>query len=178
MTATDLEHSLGGSPSLNIKSAGSSMAPSVEAPDISSMKLDSEPITILYGSNTGTCLVFAQKIASDASNNEFEAKVLEMDNIVGDLPTSQLIVIITASCEGNPPDNVARFVSWLGKLKSRALLGTEFAVFGCGHSDWRATFKKIPTIVDNGVAEFVGSRLVPRGLSDAAKGDLSGDFDD
>ncbi|KAM0162476.1 hypothetical protein ACHAPG_001840 [Botrytis cinerea] len=177
MTAMDLEHLLRGSPSSSIKSPEISTAPS-KLPDVSSLKLDSKPMTILYGSNTGTCLAFAQRMASNAAGHGFEAKVSEMDSVVGKLPKSQPIVIITASYEGNPPDNAARFVSWLEKLEPTSLSGTQFAVFGCGHSDWRATFQKIPTVVDNRMAEFGSLRLVHRGISDAANGDLPGDFDD
>lgn len=143
MTAMDLEHLLRGSPSSSLKSADSSMAPSAEVPDISGLKLGSKPMTILYGSNTGTCLAFAQRMASTAADHGFEAKVLEMDSVVGDLPKSQPIVIITASYEGNPPDNAARFVSWLEKLEPRALSGTQFAVFGCGHSKSNGSIAKI-----------------------------------
>ncbi|KAF7949340.1 uncharacterized protein EAE97_002849 [Botrytis byssoidea] len=141
--------------SSSIKSPEKSTVPSSELPNISRLKLHSKPMTILYGSNTGSCLAFAQRMASTAAGNGFEAIVLELNSVVGALPKSQHIVIITASYEGHPPDNAARFVS-----------------------DWRATFQKIPTIVDNRMAEFGSLRLVPRGLSDAAKGDLSGDFDD
>lgn len=73
-------------------------------------------------------------MASTAAGHGFEAKVSEMDSVVGKLPKSQPIVIITASYEGNPPDNAARFVSWLEKLEPTSLSGTQFAVFGCGHS--------------------------------------------
>lgn len=134
MTAMDLEHLLRGSTSSSIKSPENSTAPSSELPNISRLKLDSKPMTIIYGSNTGTCLAFAQRMASTAAGHGFEAKVLEMDSVVGALPKSQPIVIITASYEGHPPDNAARFVSWLEKLEPSALSGTQFAVFGCGHS--------------------------------------------
>lgn len=134
MTAMDLEHLLRGSSSSSLKSVPSSVTPVAETPDISGLKIDYKPLTILYGSNTGTCLAFAQRMALTASMRGFEAKVLEMDAVVGELPTSQPIVIITASYEGNPPDNAARFVSWLEKLEPCALSGTQFAVFGCGHS--------------------------------------------
>ncbi|TGO52740.1 hypothetical protein BCON_0136g00280 [Botryotinia convoluta] len=160
MTAMDLEHLLSGSTSSSIKSPEESTATSSELPNISRLKLDSKPMSILYGSNKGTCLAFAQRMASTAAGHGFEAKVLEMDSVVGTLPKSQPIVVITASYDGHPPDNAARF-----KLEPTALSGTQFAVFGCGH-------------IDNRMAEFGSLRLVPRGLSDAAKGDLSGDFDD
>ncbi|KAM3077581.1 hypothetical protein ACMFMG_006917 [Clarireedia jacksonii] len=179
MTAMDLEHLLRGSSSPNVKSTPSPKANDGNGlPKIAELKLEAEPMTILYGSNTGTCLSFAQRVASAAAEHGFNATVLEMDSAVGQIPTSQPVVIITGSYEGNPPDNAARFFSWLEKLESRALSGVRFAVFGCGHSDWRATFQRIPTIVDNRMAEFGGSRLVERGVTDAAKGDLSGDFDD
>ena len=93
------------------------------------------PMTILYGSNTGTCESMAQKLASDAHAHGFQASIKEMDAAVGSLPKEQPVVIVTASYEGQPTDNAAHFVKWLETFSDgKDLAGTSFAVFGCGHS--------------------------------------------
>lgn len=87
-------------------------------------------------------------------------------------------MVITASYEGQPPDNAAHFFNRLTSSDDQpGLEALEYAVFGCGHSDWSATFPRIPTLVDEILAKKQGKRLVPRGFADAAKGDIFSDFD-
>ena len=72
------------------------------------------PLTILYGSNSGTCESLAQRVASDASSHGFRATKIDcLDSANGSLPTDQPVVVITASYEGQPPDNAGHFVAWL-----------------------------------------------------------------
>jgi cytochrome P450/NADPH-cytochrome P450 reductase len=154
----------------------------------------SSVLTILYGSNTGTCKTFADRLALNATVHGFEAVVKDMDLCTDQLPKSQPVIVVTASYEGQPPDNAARFVGWLHTLDAKALKNVQYAVFGCGHSkfvisslgivviispgDWRGTFQRIPTLVDDSMASCGASRLVPRGLTDASKGNMLGDFED
>jgi cytochrome P450/NADPH-cytochrome P450 reductase len=91
-------------------------------------------MTILYGSNTGTCQTFAERLALNAAALGFETVVKDMDMATGQVPKSQPIIIITASYEGLPPDNAGRFIGWLKSLDGRALDEVNYAVFGCGHS--------------------------------------------
>ena len=92
-------------------------------------------ITVLYGSNTGTCQALGQKVASDARQHGYEASIAEMDSAVDKLPKQEPVIFVTASYEGEPTDNAAYFVAWLQSLKDeKALDGVNFAVFGCGHS--------------------------------------------
>ena len=171
VTASTLQHRLAGSGEVKgIKQAES--------------ELDSEPaasengMTILFGSNTGTCQSFAQKLASDASHHGFRATVKDLDSGVNALPKSQPVVIITASYEGLPPDNATQFVAWLESLSdSKSLEGVSYAVFGCGHKDWSATFHRIPKLVDSTLEKLGAESIVDLGLSDAAKGDMFSDFD-
>lgn len=58
------------------------------------------PMTILYGSNTGTCQALAQALASDARSHGFNAEVLELDSCIEKVPKKQPVIIITASFEG------------------------------------------------------------------------------
>ena len=133
---------------------------------------------ILYGSNTGTCEILAQRLASDSGRFGYRGRVMDMDSAVGTIPRHQTVVVITASYEGQPPDNAAHFMNWLASLeKGQSFEGLDYAVFGCGHSDWSATFQRIPTLVDETLGERQGRRMVPRGVADAAKGDIFSDFD-
>ena len=107
-----------------------------------STKVARANILIAYGSNTGTCQAFAQRLASDAIAHGFEPEVKEMDAIVNNMPKQCPIIFITSSYEGQPPDNAARFVEWL-KSSEEKLDGVRFAVFGCGHSKYKICGNKL-----------------------------------
>ncbi|KAK8030062.1 cytochrome P450 oxidoreductase OrdA-like [Apiospora rasikravindrae] len=148
--------------------------------DSDAKALDSdEPIgmTILYGSNTGTCQALAQKLASQASQHGIKASVNDLDSSIDKLPTDSPVVVISASYEGLPPDNAARFVAWLEHLGTGALAGVKYAVFGCGNSDWTATYQRIPTLIDDLLAKAGAERLTQKGATDAKMGDIFADWD-
>jgi cytochrome P450/NADPH-cytochrome P450 reductase len=92
-----------------------------------------QKITILYGSNTGTCETLAQKLVADCAMYGLKAEVSPLDSLTGPLPTDRSVVIITSSYEGQPPDNAIHFVEWLTSLREQELSGVRFSVFGCGH---------------------------------------------
>ena len=80
----------------------------------SSDESDAQKITILYGSNTGTCETLSQKLVADCAMHRFQAG----RSSTGSLPSDRPVVIITASYEGEPPDNAIHFVEWLTNLNS------------------------------------------------------------
>ncbi|KAJ0160697.1 putative bifunctional reductase [Colletotrichum tanaceti] len=137
-----------------------------------------KPIGIYYGSNSGTCEALAQRLAVDARTHGFDATAVEpLDTARENLPKNQPVVIITASYEGQPPDNAAHFVAWLESLKTQDLNSVPYAVFGCGHHDWVQTFHRVPKLVDAIMEERGASRLVPMGLTNAAERDMFSDFE-
>ncbi|KAH7098692.1 fatty acid hydroxylase [Auriculariales sp. MPI-PUGE-AT-0066] len=123
----------------------------------------------LYGSNSGSCEMFAQRLASVAGSHEgFKSEVTTLDSMVKKIPRDGPVVVVTASYEGEPADNAADFVSYLKELsKSDVLHAVRFAVFGCGHSDWVNTYQKIPKFIDTALAYCGAERLLPRGESDS-----------
>lgn len=135
-----------------------------------------KPMTILYGSNSGTCEGLSQSLAAAASTHGFEATIKSMDDAVDRLPTEQPLVVITASYEGNPPDNANAFVDWL-KTTSADLRGVKYAVFGCGHHDWVQTYQRVPKLVDSELLARGASKITSRGESDVAAGTVFDDFD-
>lgn len=92
-----------------------------------------KPMHVFFGSNTGTCETFAHRLAQDAVEHGFEAKVNSLDSALQNIPTKDPVVVITASYEGQSPDNAAHFVEWLDGLKGNSLEGVNYATFGCGH---------------------------------------------
>ncbi|KKA18357.1 Fatty acid hydroxylase [Rasamsonia emersonii CBS 393.64] len=136
-----------------------------------------KPLHIFFGSNTGTCEALARRLADDAGAYGYAAEVDSLDSAMQNIPKSGPVVFITSSYEGQPPDNAAHFFEWLSGLKGKELEGVNYAVFGCGHHDWHATFHRIPKAVNDLVAQHGGNRLCEMGLADSAHDDIFNDFD-
>lgn len=150
------------------------------------LKPDIEPVAttstggrllVLYGSNTGSCEAFARRIASDAAGWGYAAEVAGLDTHVGQLPTDGAVILLSATYEGQPPDNACGFLSWLEATDPGALSGVRFAVFGCGNRQWSHTYQAIPKRLDGALEHAGASRIRSRGEADAG-GDFFGDFDE
>ncbi|KAF2761981.1 cytochrome P450 [Pseudovirgaria hyperparasitica] len=170
-TATDLERALQTSskvPQESIVSRGAETPP----------KGNLKKLSIFYGSNTGTCEALAQRLATDAPRHGFQASVVNsLDTAKEKVPTDEPVVVITASYEGQPPDNAGLFVTWLESLKGTEMENVNYAVFACGHHDWGNTFHRIPSLVDSLLEQRGGKRIAPMGKADAAAGDMFSDFE-
>ncbi|KAJ7128256.1 fatty acid hydroxylase [Mycena filopes] len=163
-------------PSSSLKTENNNMqAPARTTPtvDRESMK----PLYVFYGSNTGTSEAFAQRIANDAASYGFRSSIGTLDSALGKVPTDGPVVIVTASFEGQPADNAARFVDWLRHIEENQLTNVQYAVFGCGNSDWTATFQAIPKLCDELFEKFGARRLLARGVGDASKSEFFQVFD-
>jgi cytochrome P450 / NADPH-cytochrome P450 reductase len=99
-----------------------------------------------------------------------------LDKAAGQLPKEGAVIIVTASYEGQPPDNARKFVSWMDGLPVGALTGVKYAVFGVGNKDWARTYQAIPKKIDQKLADRGAIQLVERGEANA-RGDFFGDFD-
>ena len=135
------------------------------------------PLLVLYGSNLGSAEELATRVADLAEVNGFATRLAPLDDFAGDLPKEGGVLIFCASYNGAPPDNATQFVKWLrSDLSKDACAGVNYAVFGCGNSDWTATYQSVPRLIDEALA-FHGARPVySRGEGDA-KSDLDGQFE-
>ena len=117
------------------------------------------PLLVLYGSNLGTGLA-------------------PLDDFAGKLPEQGGVLIFCASYNGAPPDNATQFVKWLGSdLPKDAFAKVRYAVFGCGNSDWLATYQSIPRFIDEKLAAHGARNAYMRGEGDA-RDYLDGQFED
>lgn len=132
-------------------------------------------LTVLYGSNLGTTEEIARDIANSGEVNGFDVTLAELDDYAGRLPADGAVVIASASYNGAPPDNAARFVKWLGEAKPEDVAGVNYLVFGCGNRDWASTYQAQPRLIDERLAELGAHRIAGRGEADARE-DLDGQF--
>ena len=124
-----------------------SPAPSARQKDSKPPEADSNAavIDIYYGSNTGTCESMANSLASSAAAHGYKAHVDILDKALDVKPNGMPKVIITASYEGEPPDNATHFVNWLQSSK-KELSGVRYAVFGCGNRKFKRVVLSFPGI--------------------------------
>ncbi len=136
------------------------------------------PLLILFGSNMGTSQAFAHQLADTSANRGYSTEVAALDDSIGRLPQEGAVLIVCSSYNGTPPDNARRFVDWLesGEMPDDALVGVDYAVFGCGHRDWASTYQAVPTLLDDLMSSHGARRLLDRASGDAA-GDLEAHFD-
>jgi cytochrome P450 / NADPH-cytochrome P450 reductase len=135
------------------------------------------PLLVLYGSNLGTAEELATRVADLAEVNGFATKLAALDDFVGKLPEQGGVLIFCASYNGAPPDNATQFMKWLGgDLPKDAFAKVRYAVFGCGNSDWAATYQSIPRIIDEQLKAHGARSVYARGEGDA-RSDLDGQFE-
>lgn len=181
-TATDLEHRLAGSVGSGGVTSNPKATTARQGTRSSSAgpggRAEAKPMSIFFGSNTGTCESLAQRLATNAASHGFAATVVEpMDTATEKLPTDRPVVIFTASFEGQPPDNAAAFCGWLRRLEADELRDVSYSVFGCGHHDWNQTFHQVPKLVDRTMNDRGASRICDMGLTDVAQGDIFTDLE-
>ncbi|MFJ4654847.1 bifunctional cytochrome P450/NADPH--P450 reductase [Nocardia sp. NPDC088792] len=134
-------------------------------------------LTVLYGSNLGTCAGIARDLAAEGAEHGFTTTVMALDDVVGTLPGSDdPVVIITASYNGKPTDDAAKFYSWLEGLDPGALTRVRYALLGVGDRNWAATYQHIPSTIEQRLAAAGADALLERGVADAS-GDFAGAVD-
>src|SRR5712671_4158767 len=135
------------------------------------------PLLVLYGSNLGSAEELATRGADLAEVNGFATKLAPLDDYVGKLPEQGGVLIFCASYNGAAPDNATQFVKWLGgDLPKNAFAKLRYAVFGCGNSDWAATYQSVPRMIDEQLKAHGGRSVYARGEGDA-RSDLDGQFE-
>ncbi|KAF6779982.1 hypothetical protein AHF37_00492 [Paragonimus kellicotti] len=135
------------------------------------MRRNDLSILILYGSQTGTALCFAQTLQSRLFDNGLKSLCLDIENLLSDellkvaeLPNSVTLFILATYGEGDPTDSARHFVKWL-EHSTAPLNGLTFAVFGLGSSAYSA-FNACATQVDRKMHRRGGVRFADLVLAD------------
>lgn len=130
------------------------------------------PLLVLYGSNLGTAEAIATRLAREGTERGFAVTEGALDDHAGALPTNGAVIIVCSSYNGRPPDNAGRFCRWLTGLAGDGCAGVSYTIFGCGNTEWTATYQAVPVLLDTELEAGGATRIHPRGAGDARE-----DFD-
>ena len=134
---------------------------------VSAFAKSSEPLLILFGSQTGTAEGLARRTAKEAAQRGFAPRVAPLNDHeqAGFGQANKALIISSTWGDGDPPDNAANFWSWLTSEAAPRLDDLQFAVLGLGdrnYADFCGASKKF----DARLEALGGRRLVPRGECD------------
>ena len=135
---------------------------------------------ILFGSNAGASHEFASQTAEAAKKVGFAANVTSLDQALQEqmwVPDGRIVVVVTSTYNGKPPDNAAKFKGWLASQPDGSLSGLRYAVFGWGNSQWQ-TYQQFPREVDSALARCGARQLHSLGACDVDGATFESDFED
>jgi len=130
------------------------------------------PLSVLFGSNLGTAESLATRLAQEGTDRGFAVALGALDDHVDDLPRDGAVIVVCSSYNGTPPDNAAAFCRWISGADTAAADGVVYTVFGCGSTEWAATYQAVPALLDEQLAAHGARRVHDRG-----EGNAAGDFD-
>ncbi|MDQ0656654.1 bifunctional cytochrome P450/NADPH--P450 reductase [Paenibacillus sp. W2I17] len=140
--------------------------------EILAVEADGKPsLLVLYGSNLGTAEGIARELVEKGRSYGIPSEAATLNEWVGRIPRQGVVLIVTASYNGKPPQNATAFVDWLKGTESEEARDVNYAVLGCGDRSWSGTYQSIPRLIDERLEELGGKRLLSRGEADAG-GDM------
>jgi len=122
-----------------------------------------EPLSILFGSQTGNCESLAKRIAKEAGKRGFVPTIHDLAKY----PTAQLaseksLLIVTSTYgDGEPPDNAKSFWEFLSGGSAPKLTETKFSVCSLGDTNY-AKFCGFGKEVDAQLEKLGATRAHPR----------------
>lgn len=121
------------------------------------------PLTILFGSQTGTAETLAKRAAKEAGKRGFAAMVLDMAQTdVTKLAAEKNVLIITSTFgEGEPPDNAKALHGVLAQESAPPLPNLRFSVCGLGDTNY-VQFCKCAQDFDGFLAKRGATCVAPR----------------
>mmetsp|Transcript_13119 Transcript_13119/g.36935 ORF Transcript_13119/g.36935 Transcript_13119/m.36935 type:complete len:987 (+) Transcript_13119:885-3845(+) len=124
-------------------------------------------MSILYGSNMGTCKALAERLQAEAGAAGFEASLLPLDKATSkdSLTGSNLTLIVTSTYNGLPPENARKFAAWTATLEANSLTEAKVAILGVGNSNWKS-FQAFPIFLEGALTSAGAAVYCQRGAAD------------
>lgn len=123
-----------------------------------------QPLTILFGSQTGTAESLAKRAAKEAGKRGFAATIIDMaQTSLTKLATEKNLLVITSTYgEGEPPDNAkALHAALAAAAPGRTLTSLRFSVCALGDTNY-VQFCKCGKDFDSFLDQHGAKRVAPR----------------
>ncbi len=122
-----------------------------------------KPLTVLYGSQTGTAEGLAKKAGAEAKKRGFAPKLVCMDKFESvDLAKEENVLVITSTYgDGEPPDNALAFWNYLKGETAPPLSQLHFSVLALGDTNY-AAFCEFGKKCDERFEQLGAKRVHPR----------------
>ncbi len=122
-----------------------------------------KPLTVLYGSQTGTAEGLAKKTGAEAKKRGFAPRLVCMDKFESvDLAKEKNVLVITSTYgDGDPPDNAQEFWNYLKSDTAPPLPQLHFSVLALGDTNYSA-FCEFGKKCDERFEQLGAQRVVPR----------------
>ena len=122
-----------------------------------------QPLTILFGSQTGNAEALAKRVAKEAGKQGFAPTVFDLAQYPpAQLKSDQNLLLITSTFgDGEPPDNARAFWEFLASSEAPALGHVKFSVLALGDSNY-AKFCECGKTFDQRFETLGAARVHPR----------------
>jgi len=145
-------------------------------------QLRGKTLVVLFGSNMTTCEGFATRLVARGSELGLTCSKAPLNALCSTPPVlphrdEGLVLVVTSTYNGLPPENAKTFADWLSTDDAAtALKDVAFSVFGAGNRQWAATYQRFGRSIDDRLKDFGAQCLADMGEGDMDGGQIEVEF--